>query len=108
MIGLYKPVALVVTFCARTSPQEMAGDIFGCSQATMSSAVGSCSALSSATSASAAGPGPAPGNGRAAETLKPVPVELGHAPTHPATTGRLAVIASMLASDSGSNRELWT
>ena len=68
MIGLYKPVALVVTFCARTSPQEMAGghlrllagyDVLGrgiLRRPVIGYVRVGC------------GPGPAPGNGRAAET----------------------------------------
>jgi hypothetical protein len=36
VIGLYKSVAMVVTLMRTNITQEMAGDIFGCSQATVS------------------------------------------------------------------------
>ena len=36
VIGLYKSVAMVVALMRTNIPQEMAGDIFGCSQATVS------------------------------------------------------------------------
>jgi hypothetical protein len=35
VIGLYKSVAMVVTLMRTNITQEMAGDIFGCSQATV-------------------------------------------------------------------------